>query len=120
VVLLEDVGSLAAACLPRLEEQDGELALPQAAVTAAQDALDAELDSALAWCAANRKAMVVVSLEVGLGTLPLSPAGRLYKDVIGSTNQRLASRVDRAFLVIAGVPVDLTALGREASRSLGF
>jgi adenosylcobinamide kinase/adenosylcobinamide-phosphate guanylyltransferase len=119
-VLLEDVGSLAAACLPHVDEHDGELLLPQAAVEAAQSALDAELDGVFEWCAASGASLVVVSLEVGLGSLPLSPLSRLFKDVVGAANQRLAARVDRAFLVVAGQPLDLRALAQQTLASLGL
>jgi adenosylcobinamide kinase/adenosylcobinamide-phosphate guanylyltransferase len=120
VVLLEDVGSLAAACLPRVEEHDGELALPHVAVEEAQAALEGELDAVYDWCAARGKALVVVSLEVGLGMLPPSPLGRLYKDVVGEANQRLAARADRTYLVVAGLPIEIGALARETLAGLGI
>lgn len=118
VVLLEDLGSLAAACLPHVDEQGGELALPQSAIEQAQAALDGEVDSVMRWCAGQEKALVVVTLEVGLGLLPLSPLSRLYKDVIGHTNQRLAAQVDRTFLVVAGLPLDLAALSSATLSAL--
>jgi adenosylcobinamide kinase/adenosylcobinamide-phosphate guanylyltransferase len=118
VVLLEDLGSLAAACLPRVDEQDGELALPQAAIEQAQAALDDEVDSVMRWCDGHGKALVIVTLEVGLGLLPLSPLSRLYKDVIGHANQRLAAEVDRTFLVVSGLPLDLTALSSGTLAAL--
>jgi adenosylcobinamide kinase/adenosylcobinamide-phosphate guanylyltransferase len=120
VVLLEDVGSLAAACLPWIAEDGGEMTFPQAAIETARQELDAELDAVFAWCAAAGKHLVVVSSEVGLGFLPESPAGRLYKDVLGDANQALAARVERAFLVIAGLAVDLTARSAQVHAAFGL
>lgn len=118
-VLLEDLGSLAAACLPWIEERDGEQAAPEEAEQEAQQALNGELDAVAAWCAARGRKLVTVTLEVGLGLLPESPVGRLYKDIVGRANQRLAESVDRAFLVVGGLPVDLTRIGRETLAALG-
>jgi adenosylcobinamide kinase / adenosylcobinamide-phosphate guanylyltransferase len=112
VVLLEDVGSLTANCLPWVNEKDGEQAEPGADLAAAVDALTSELDAVFDWCARRGKSLVVVSSEVGLGFLPSSPVSRLYKDAIGDVNQAFAARVDAAYLVVAGLPIDLTAASR--------
>ncbi|HEY3366331.1 MAG TPA: bifunctional adenosylcobinamide kinase/adenosylcobinamide-phosphate guanylyltransferase [Symbiobacteriaceae bacterium] len=55
-------------------------------------------------------AAVVVSDEAGLGVVPPSPLGRLFRDCLGRANQQLAAAADRALLVVAGIPVDLKAL----------
>jgi len=49
--------------------------------------------------------MVVVSNEVGMGLVPPYPLGRLYRDVLGRTNQRLAAAADRVYLLVAGLPI---------------
>lgn len=111
-VLLEDVGSLTAACLPHVDEDADQLARPGQSVAAALSALRDELAALEAWCAETQVSLVVVSSEVGLGLLPPSPVGRLYKDVIGTINQELASRAREAYLVVAGLPLHLTAAAR--------
>jgi adenosylcobinamide kinase / adenosylcobinamide-phosphate guanylyltransferase len=55
--------------------------------------------------------LIAVSSEVGLSPVPLHPYGRAFADVLGRINQRLAALSDRAFLVVAGVPVHLPARG---------
>jgi len=117
-VLLEDVGSLTANCLPWIEEAGGEQAAPHEAEAAALAALLSEINGVLDWCEASGKHLVVVSSEVGLGFLPLSPVSRLYKDVIGDANQLLAERVQRTFLVVAGLPLDLSASAGQIEASL--
>jgi adenosylcobinamide kinase / adenosylcobinamide-phosphate guanylyltransferase len=46
--------------------------------------------------------VVAVSDEAGLGVVPATPAGRLFRDELGRLNQRLAAESDEAELVIAG------------------
>jgi adenosylcobinamide kinase/adenosylcobinamide-phosphate guanylyltransferase len=55
--------------------------------------------------------LIVVSNEVGMGIVPPYPMGRAYRDALGRANQRLATRADAAWLLIAGIPLDLTKLG---------
>ncbi len=48
--------------------------------------------------------VVAVSDEVGLGVVPGTPAGRLFRDTLGSVNQRLAATADEVWFVVAGLP----------------
>jgi adenosylcobinamide kinase/adenosylcobinamide-phosphate guanylyltransferase len=52
----------------------------------------------------------VVSNEVGWGLVPPYPLGRVYRDLLGRANQRLAARADQVYLMIAGLPVEVKAL----------
>jgi adenosylcobinamide kinase / adenosylcobinamide-phosphate guanylyltransferase len=51
--------------------------------------------------------VVAVSDEAGLGVVPATPAGRLFRDELGRLNQRLAAESDEAELVVAGRIVPL-------------
>lgn len=58
---------------------------------------------AFAAAAAERPgSTIVISNEVGLGVHPETAAGRIYRDVLGRANQRVAERADRALLLVAG------------------
>jgi adenosylcobinamide kinase / adenosylcobinamide-phosphate guanylyltransferase len=48
---------------------------------------------------------IVVSNEVGEGVHPASAAGRRFRDLLGSVNQRLAVAADRVTLMVAGLPL---------------
>ncbi len=48
--------------------------------------------------------VVAVSDEVGLGVVPETLAGRLFRDVLGEVNQRLAGTADEVWFVVAGLP----------------
>jgi adenosylcobinamide kinase/adenosylcobinamide-phosphate guanylyltransferase len=51
----------------------------------------------------------VVSNEVGLGLVPPYPLGRIYRDLLGWANQRLARAAGRVVFMIAGIPMRLEA-----------
>src|SRR3712207_7579056 len=58
--------------------------------------------------------VVAVSDEVGLGVVPETQAGRLFRDVLGEGNQRLAGTADEVWFVVAGLPQRLR--GAPAGR----
>lgn len=51
--------------------------------------------------------LILVSNEVGQGIVPEHPLGRIFRDLAGGVNQRLAARADRVWLVTAGLPLQL-------------
>jgi adenosylcobinamide kinase/adenosylcobinamide-phosphate guanylyltransferase len=46
--------------------------------------------------------VVLVTNEVGLGVVPEHRSGRLFRDLLGSVNQRFAAACDEVHLVVAG------------------
>jgi adenosylcobinamide kinase/adenosylcobinamide-phosphate guanylyltransferase len=46
---------------------------------------------------------IVVTNEVGMGIVPESALGRLFRDLAGHTHQRLASQAERIYLAALGV-----------------
>lgn len=66
--------------------------------------------------------LVYVSPEVGLSVVPATHAGRVFQDLLGDLNARLAAVADRVELVVAGLPVALDAGASErpaASDAVG-
>jgi adenosylcobinamide kinase/adenosylcobinamide-phosphate guanylyltransferase len=53
--------------------------------------------------------VVAVSDETGLGVVPATPAGRLFRDELGRLNQALAAESEEAELVVAGRALPLDA-----------
>lgn len=51
--------------------------------------------------------VVIVSNEVGLGTIGMDPLTRRFADELGWLNQDLASRCDQVLMSIAGLPLTL-------------
>jgi adenosylcobinamide kinase / adenosylcobinamide-phosphate guanylyltransferase len=63
----------------------------------------------------TQKTLIVVTNEVGLGIVPSYTLGRIYRDVLGLVNQRLAAVADRVYLMVAGLGVDIKRLHEEAT-----
>jgi adenosylcobinamide kinase / adenosylcobinamide-phosphate guanylyltransferase len=63
----------------------------------------------------TQKTLIVVTNEVGLGIVPSYTLGRVYRDVLGLVNQRLAAVADRVYLMVAGLGVDIKRLHEEAT-----
>ncbi|MBL7061825.1 MAG: bifunctional adenosylcobinamide kinase/adenosylcobinamide-phosphate guanylyltransferase [Dehalococcoidia bacterium] len=48
---------------------------------------------------------VIVSNEVGMGLVPETKLGRIYRDLLGKANQLLASHATEVYLMVACLPV---------------
>lgn len=51
--------------------------------------------------------LLLVTNEVGYGIVPDNPLGRIFRDLAGIMNQRIAAVSDRVFLVTAGISLEL-------------
>jgi adenosylcobinamide kinase / adenosylcobinamide-phosphate guanylyltransferase len=56
--------------------------------------------------------IILVSEEVGWGVVPAYPAGRLFRDRLGTLARRIGVLADRVYLVTAGYAIDIKALGQ--------
>ena len=68
----------------------------------------AELVTAVAECPGR---VVLVSAEVGLGVVPSTRAGRVFRDELGAVNAALAAVCDEVWLLVAGLPLRLKESG---------
>jgi adenosylcobinamide kinase/adenosylcobinamide-phosphate guanylyltransferase len=76
----------------------------------AEAAVRAETEALLHVCQASAATFIVVSNEVGLGLVPDTPLGRIYRDLLGQANQTLAADAHAVYLMVAGLAVDMKAL----------
>ena len=74
-----------------------------------QRRVNAEIDDLLAAHSRLNVPLIVVSNEVGLGIVPAGRISRLYRDLLGRVNRRLAGAADHAHFLLAGIPLDLKA-----------
>lgn len=72
--------------------------------------VNSELDALLAVQKEADISLLMVSNEVGLGIVPAGRISRLYRDLLGRANRRLVREADYAYLLVAGIPLDLKAL----------
>jgi adenosylcobinamide kinase / adenosylcobinamide-phosphate guanylyltransferase len=71
------------------------------------EAIERTAVEAAALAAARTALTVVASNEVGMGIVPDAPLGRAFRDVLGRVNAVFAGQAERAFLVVAGRPLEL-------------
>jgi adenosylcobinamide kinase / adenosylcobinamide-phosphate guanylyltransferase len=106
VVLLDCVTLLASNLLFDGARHDSE----DVDATAGEARLERALDDLLALYRRGRFTLIVVSNEVGMGVVPAYSLGRSYRDVLGRANIRLARAADATLLMLAGMPIEVSAL----------
>ena len=81
------------------------LALADAPPEQIEEALRQEVDALVDAARARESHLIIVSNEVGMGLVPDNALGRMYRDLLGRANQRLAQRADRVVFLVAGLPM---------------
>lgn len=81
--------------------------LPPAAGAEALPPFCRERDALLATLPTLPGQVILVANEVGLGLVPETPLGRLFRDEAGRLNQAVAARCARVVFVAAGLPLVL-------------
>ena len=69
--------------------------------------LDGPVQAALEAIRDHCGPVVVVSDELGLGSVPLHPGARTFRDLVGLVHQRFAGQADEVRFVVAGLPITL-------------
>jgi adenosylcobinamide kinase / adenosylcobinamide-phosphate guanylyltransferase len=70
-------------------------------------AVGTAVEELVAAVAAAPDRVVLVSAEVGLGVVPATRTGRLFRDELGALNAALAAVCDEVVLLVAGLPLRL-------------
>ena len=77
---------------------------------AAEGLVAQEIGALHDWYRGSDASLIVVTNEVGMGLVPPYPSGRVYRDLLGLANQRLATISTQVYVTFAGIPVDIKAL----------
>jgi adenosylcobinamide kinase/adenosylcobinamide-phosphate guanylyltransferase len=83
-------------------------------------ALDTELQrlvAALRTASERDVEVLMVTNEVGSGVVPASESGRLFRDLLGRLNARVAAICDETVLLVAGRPLVLPPAQKDPDRS---
>jgi adenosylcobinamide kinase/adenosylcobinamide-phosphate guanylyltransferase len=72
-----------------------------------EEAVEGRVSDLLAAYTEQSFSLIVVSNEVGAGLVPVYPWGRLFRDLLGLANQRLAAQADTVHYLVAGLPLTL-------------
>ncbi|HUY11973.1 MAG TPA: bifunctional adenosylcobinamide kinase/adenosylcobinamide-phosphate guanylyltransferase [Candidatus Dormibacteraeota bacterium] len=84
--------------------------------TACERELEGEVSRFVECLLTLRTRIVVVSEQLGWDVVPTHASARLFRDVVGRANQRLARGAEGAYLVVGGYALDLHALGVPVSE----
>lgn len=101
-MILDSLGTWLADQMHRIQGDDAEAAMTH---------LDLRADLLADACIASKARLIVVGEEVGWGIVPDNAQARMFRDVLGRLQQRLARAARQAYLVVAGYAVDLKATG---------
>lgn len=74
--------------------------------TAAEKCLS-EVDELLGWHRAHDAELIAVSNEVGMGIVPDNELGRVYRDLLGAVNRKIAAEADEVYFMVAGIPMQI-------------
>jgi adenosylcobinamide kinase / adenosylcobinamide-phosphate guanylyltransferase len=67
--------------------------------------IEEEINQLISICHQHDKTLMIVSNEVGYGLVPSYRLGRIFRDIAGRMNQRVASKANEVILVTAGIPL---------------
>lgn len=95
VVLIDCLGTWLTAQIDRREGW-------QRPVAEWREEVFADLDAAIAAMIRHDGRVIAVTNEVGWGVVPEYSSGRIFRDLLGSVNQRWAAACDEVHLVVAG------------------
>jgi adenosylcobinamide kinase/adenosylcobinamide-phosphate guanylyltransferase len=85
--------------------------LPSSEADRIEEAVERRVSDLLAAYAGQSFSLIIVSNEVGAGLVPVYPRGRLFRDLLGLANQRLAAQADSVHYLVAGLPLTLKRSG---------
>jgi len=76
----------------------------EAQVASREEAILAEVAALIRAARKANACVIVVSNEVGMGIVPLTSLGRIFRDIAGWANQALAQAADEVYVMWAGLP----------------
>jgi adenosylcobinamide kinase/adenosylcobinamide-phosphate guanylyltransferase len=82
-------------------------------------AVETEVNALIHFATQTAVTTVVVSNEVGLGIVPVHRLARVYRDLLGRANQRLAVAASEVYLVVSGIPLEIKGIGRPFTPCTG-
>jgi adenosylcobinamide kinase/adenosylcobinamide-phosphate guanylyltransferase len=70
-------------------------------------AVEAEINDLIEFAEQSAGTTIIVTNEVGWGIVPMHRVARIYQDLLGRANQRLASSAEFVYLVVSGIPLEI-------------
>lgn len=69
--------------------------------------IEDEINRFISKCQSTQATVILVTNEVGFGLVPESKMGRVFRDILGRMNQRIAQASDEVYLVISGISMKI-------------
>lgn len=66
-----------------------------------------EIDRVLEMVKTSTSTLIVVTNELGMGIVPENRLSRIYRDIVGRINQRVAGSADDVYFLVSGIPVPI-------------
>ncbi len=66
-----------------------------------------EIDKLIKASEGNEIPFILVTNEIGMGIVPENKLSRIFRDIAGRVNQRLAARAQDVYLVVSGIPIKI-------------
>ena len=109
-LVVDCLGTVLGNSIARCDSWEGDVAGPDAEACA-----ESVADVLVAAILAREGRTIVISNETGWGVVPVTPLGRVFRDVLGRATRELIDHADGAWLVVAGRCIDLLAHPPEAT-----
>lgn len=81
--------------------------------------IETEMDALIEVVSHRAVHLIIVSGEVGLGVVPEHKMGRVFRDLLGWANQRVARCATTTYWMVAGLPIDATQLASSIEQAAG-
>ncbi len=73
----------------------------------AEKRVTTEIDELLACMDKLDASFIIVSNEVGMGLVPETRLGRIYRDLLGKANRLIAQHTNEIYFMVAGMPIEV-------------
>ena len=99
-----------------LLENESDLDTPEG-IDAIENRMHAEVEDLIAVAKNHGSHLIVVSGEVGMGLVPENALGRLFRDMLGWSNQQLSASATSTYLMVAGLAINVSSLGCSVQQA---
>jgi adenosylcobinamide kinase/adenosylcobinamide-phosphate guanylyltransferase len=76
-------------------------------VDRAEEKITKEVDGLINASKASNKDVIVVTNEVGMGLVPEYKLGRIFRDISGRINKKIAENADYVYFMVSGIPLEI-------------
>lgn len=87
--------------------EDDWTAIPRETINRIEGAIIEEIDALIGTLRIHGLSAVIVTNEVGAGIVPENRLARVFRDIAGRVNQRIAKEADAVYFLVSGIPMKI-------------